>query len=124
MLKYSRILKFSSIDKWLQERTDEVMRKSEINSGMRRIRIEGDRGLPLMDALLTVYAQDKDFAEVLSRRLEIIPRDGAPLNIYDREFPRERTRFTEYHAGIAVIRDKALLSQAMAKLARYEDLEE
>lgn len=100
------------------------MRKSEINSGMRRIRIEGDRGLPLMDALLTVYAQDKDFSEVLSRRLEIIPRDGAPLNIYEREYPRERTRFTEYHAGIAVIRDKALLSQAMAKLARYEDLEE
>lgn len=30
-------------------------------------------------------------------------------------------RYTEYHAGVAVIKDKALLKEAMAKL---EDLEE
>lgn len=100
------------------------MRKSGLNDGMKRIRIEGDRGLPLMDALLAVYAQDKHSAEVLSRGLEIIPKDGAPLNIYEKVFHCERTRFTEYHAGIAVIRDKNLLSGAMAKLAEYEDLEE
>lgn len=100
------------------------MRKSERNLRLKRIRIEGDRSLPLMDALLTVRIQDKRFAEMLSRELEIIPTDGAPLNIYEREHPCKRTRFTEYHAGIAVIRDKALLSKAMAKLAMYEDLEE
>lgn len=33
-------------------------------------------------------------------------------------------RLTEYHSGVAVIRDKSKLSEAMAKLARYEDLEE
>jgi hypothetical protein len=33
-------------------------------------------------------------------------------------------RYTEYHAGKAVIKDKNLLSEAMEKLARYEDAEE
>ena len=33
-------------------------------------------------------------------------------------------RYTEYHAGKAVIKDKSLLPGAMAKLASYEDLEE
>ena len=33
-------------------------------------------------------------------------------------------RYTEYHAGVAVIKDKALLKEAMAKLAVLEDLEE
>lgn len=33
-------------------------------------------------------------------------------------------RYTEYHAGVAVIKDKAFLKEAMAKLAKYEDAEE
>ena len=33
-------------------------------------------------------------------------------------------RYTEYHEGKAVIRDKSLLPEAMAKLAKYEDEEE
>lgn len=33
-------------------------------------------------------------------------------------------RYTEYHAGKAVIKHKALLPGAMEKLARLEDLEE
>ena len=33
-------------------------------------------------------------------------------------------RFTEYHCGVAVIKDKNLLKEAMAKLAAYEDAEE
>lgn len=33
-------------------------------------------------------------------------------------------RYTEYHCGKAVIKDKALLSQAMQKLAKIEDKEE
>ena len=33
-------------------------------------------------------------------------------------------RYTEYHNGIAVIRDKSKLKEAMQKLARYEELEE
>lgn len=33
-------------------------------------------------------------------------------------------RYTEYHAGKAVIKDKNKLSAAMEKLARYEDAEE
>lgn len=33
-------------------------------------------------------------------------------------------RYTEYHCGKAVIKDKALLSAAMQKLASYEDAEE
>lgn len=33
-------------------------------------------------------------------------------------------RFTEYHCGVAVIKDKNLSKEAMAKLARLEDLEE
>lgn len=33
-------------------------------------------------------------------------------------------RYTEYHAGKAVVRDKSLLAGAMEKLARYEDAEE
>lgn len=31
-------------------------------------------------------------------------------------------RYTEYHAGKAVIRDEALLPQAVRKLAKLEDL--
>lgn len=33
-------------------------------------------------------------------------------------------RYTEYHCGVAVIKDRALLPQAMEKLAKYEDVEE
>lgn len=33
-------------------------------------------------------------------------------------------RYTEYHNGVAVIKDKTLLKDAMAKLAKYEDVEE
>lgn len=33
-------------------------------------------------------------------------------------------RYTEYHVGKAVIKDKNKLSEAMEKLARYEDAEE
>lgn len=33
-------------------------------------------------------------------------------------------RYTEYHNGVAVIKDKTLLKNAMAKLAKYEDAEE
>lgn len=33
-------------------------------------------------------------------------------------------RYTEYHSGKAVIKDKSLLSAAMEKLAGYEDLED
>ena len=33
-------------------------------------------------------------------------------------------RYTEYHAGKAVIKDTNKLSEAMEKLARYEDAEE
>ena len=33
-------------------------------------------------------------------------------------------RYTKYHAGKAVIKDKNKLSEAMEKLARYEDAEE
>lgn len=33
-------------------------------------------------------------------------------------------RYTEYHCGVAVIKDKDLLKDAMAKLAKYEDMEE
>lgn len=33
-------------------------------------------------------------------------------------------RFTEYHCGVAVIKNKELLKEAMAKLAAYEDVEE
>lgn len=33
-------------------------------------------------------------------------------------------RYTEYHNGVAVIKDKTLLKNAMAKLAKYEDVEE
>lgn len=32
-------------------------------------------------------------------------------------------RYTEYHAGVAVIKDKALLPQAMEKLAKLEDMD-
>ena len=32
-------------------------------------------------------------------------------------------RYTEYHAGKAVIKDKSLLAEAMEKLARLEDSE-
>lgn len=33
-------------------------------------------------------------------------------------------RYTERHCGVAVIKDKSLLPQALEKLARYEDEEE
>lgn len=33
-------------------------------------------------------------------------------------------RYTEYHAGKAVIKDKSLLAEAMEKLTRLEDAEE
>lgn len=33
-------------------------------------------------------------------------------------------RLTEYHCGVAVIKDKSKLKDAMQKLAHYEDLEE
>lgn len=33
-------------------------------------------------------------------------------------------RYTEYHNGVAVIKDKALLKDAMQKLAKIEDKEE
>lgn len=33
-------------------------------------------------------------------------------------------RLTEYHNGVAVIKDKSLLSEAMEKLAQYEDMED
>lgn len=33
-------------------------------------------------------------------------------------------RLTEYHCGVAVIKDKSKLKQAMEKLAKYEDEEE
>lgn len=33
-------------------------------------------------------------------------------------------RYTEYHAGKAVIKDKSLLAEAMEKLARMEDAED
>ncbi len=33
-------------------------------------------------------------------------------------------RYTEYHCGVAVIKDKALLKDAMQKLAKIEDEEE
>ena len=33
-------------------------------------------------------------------------------------------RYTEYHCKVPVLKDKSLLSDALAKLARYEDIEE
>lgn len=33
-------------------------------------------------------------------------------------------RYTEYHTGVAVIKDKTLLKEAMQKLAKLEDAEE
>ena len=33
-------------------------------------------------------------------------------------------RYTEYHQNVPVIKDKSLLSDALAKLAKYEDVEE
>lgn len=33
-------------------------------------------------------------------------------------------RYTEYHAGKAVIKDRSLLAEAMEKLAKLEDKEE
>ena len=33
-------------------------------------------------------------------------------------------RYTEYHAGKALIKDRSLLAEAMEKLARLEDAEE
>ena len=33
-------------------------------------------------------------------------------------------RYTEYHCKVPVLKDKSLLSDALAKLAKYEDIEE
>ena len=33
-------------------------------------------------------------------------------------------RYTEYHCGVPVVKDKSLLFDALAKLAKYEDIEE
>lgn len=33
-------------------------------------------------------------------------------------------RYTTYHCGVAVIKDRSLLGAAMAKLAAYEDAED
>lgn len=33
-------------------------------------------------------------------------------------------RYTEYHDGVAVIRDKTLLPGAMTKLAKIEDMDD
>ena len=33
-------------------------------------------------------------------------------------------RYTEYHCGVPVVKDKSLLFDALAKLAKYEDVEE
>ena len=33
-------------------------------------------------------------------------------------------RYTEYHAGVAVIKDKSLLPGAMEKLAKIEDMDD
>lgn len=33
-------------------------------------------------------------------------------------------RYTEYHNGVAVIKDKSLMKEAMQKLAKYEDAED
>lgn len=33
-------------------------------------------------------------------------------------------RYTEYHNGVAAIKDKNLLKEAMEKLAKYEDAED
>lgn len=33
-------------------------------------------------------------------------------------------RYTEYHQNVAVIKDKSLLTDALAKLAKYEDVED
>ena len=33
-------------------------------------------------------------------------------------------RYTEYHCGVPVVKDKSLLTDALAKLATYEDVEE
>lgn len=33
-------------------------------------------------------------------------------------------RYTEYHDGVAVIKDKSLMKEAMQKLAKYEDAED
>ncbi len=36
----------------------------------------------------------------------------------------EKMRYTEYHNGVAVIKDKSLMKEAMQKLAEYEDAED
>lgn len=36
----------------------------------------------------------------------------------------KESRLTEYHCGVAVIKNKELLKEAMAKLAAFEDNEE
>ncbi len=33
-------------------------------------------------------------------------------------------RYTEYHCGVPVVKDKSHLSDALAKLAKYEDVED
>lgn len=42
----------------------------------------------------------------------------------DRQHKEVEMRYTEYHDGVAVIKDKALLPQAMEKLAKIEDMDD
>ena len=37
---------------------------------------------------------------------------------------KDHVRYTTYHCGVAVIKDRSLLGAAMAKLAAYEDAED
>lgn len=54
-----------------------------IEPGTNKIRITGDRNLPLMAALLDLYVNNKELSKELEKVLEIIPFDGYPLNIYE-----------------------------------------
>lgn len=49
---------------------------------------------------------------------------GNVLEAYKRSEGVKMGRLTEYHNGVAVIRDKTKLKEAMRKLAGYEDAEE
>ena len=45
-----------------------------------------------------------------------------PGVLADKGKENEAVRYTEYHAGVPVIRDKELLPEAMRKLAELEDM--
>ena len=45
-----------------------------------------------------------------------------PGVLADKGKENEAVRYTEYHAGVPVIRDKELLPEAMRKLAKLEDM--